>query len=154
MPDSRVVELGGETFRLRDEPNEIVLSEFLAVAEEGADSEGKVGASAMWAVFEYHLADGEFGRFRKAARKAGKMEALFPVLAAIVEWASERPTPAPSDSTDGRGATPPSSTAVSSSPVIAPVARPLTAADRMVANFEQQGRPDRGVFLLPHATSA
>ncbi len=130
---SRSVDFFGETFRLTDDPADIEFA-YLEFCEAAADTDASstAGGAAVMSLLRAALADGEWDRFKSVARKnrARTERDLMPIVVALVEGQTDRPTQRPSDSSDGPPATAPSSTDGS-----------YSLASRL------QGRPDLMVII-------
>lgn len=129
MPE---VEFYGESFGLVDSPNEFALMEF-AESAESVEENTLAALSSMFRLLKDSIVSEDWNRFRALARKnrAGS-ETLMPVIFAVFEQTTDRPTSRPADSSVGPGTTVPSS-----------VSQP---ADPAMERFA--GRPDMQASLL------
>ena len=100
------VEFYGESFQLEPEPNEFALMQFAAAAEEvDVNSMGAMGAA--FRLLQAAIVDEDWPRFKQTAfANKATSETLMPVMFAVFEQASERPTERPSVSSDGPAPTP------------------------------------------------
>ncbi len=111
---SRSVEFFGETIRLADEASEWAMLEFASLAGD-TDSGEMEGLAAIMRLLKASVHPDDWSRFTGLARKNNaKIERdLMPVVVAVFEQATDRPTQRPSVSSDGPTPTVPSSTASS-----------------------------------------
>lgn len=124
----------GESFALAEQVSALAMMEFAHAVSSGADTDTLEGMSAMYAVLQQMLADGEWPRFKKAANThRASDDALLEFIGEAMAAITARPTERPSDSSDGPVTTEPLSPVVSSSPVI----------DRL----EKAGRPDLALMV-------
>ena len=140
------VDFFGESFRLVDEPSEWAMLEFASIAG-GTDSSELAGLAAIMRLLEASVDEADWERFKTVARKnKAKIERdLMPVVVAVFQGETERPTPPPSDSSAGRPATAPNST-VAFSPAVPP--RPVgDRYDQMIQELNGEGRPDLALFV-------
>ena len=99
----------GETFTVAAEVGGMPLMEFAAAADAGVDSDSLAGLAAMHAMIEDCLVDGEWSRFKTAAkRNKASADLLMDVCAKLYEVISGRPTESPSGSAGGPSMTSPS----------------------------------------------
>lgn len=123
MPD---VEFYGEKFQLEDQPNEFALMQFAAAAEE-VDVNSMAAMSAAFRLLQAAIVDEDWPRFKQTAfAHKATSETLMPVMFAVFEQATDRPTERPSVSSDGPEPTPLRSVSLPADP----------AMDRL------SGRPD------------
>lgn len=123
---------------IRVEPNltDTVLMDFLKTATAIEDEAGPEAMQAIEDFLRALIDVADFDRFWMNGRKHRQnIEDLMKVAYAILEAATDRPTQAPIDSSDGR-----SKTVVGST-----VNSPATAVQRAL---EAQGRPDIAVAVL------
>lgn len=116
----KTVEFFGEQVALNDEISEWALMEFAEAAEQVDES--SLGAlAAVMRLLKEAVDPADWQRFRSIARKnkATSVQCM-PVVVAVFEAGTGRPTSRPAVSSDGSPATAPSSTAGSSSPAILP----------------------------------
>jgi hypothetical protein len=135
MPDGSTVEFFGERIRLAEpEDCEFAMLEF-AEAMPGLDSGDVAAMGAIMRVLKAAVHDDDLPRFLDLARKnrAQVERDLMPVIVAVFDRDTDRPTSRPSDSSDGPARTEPSSVVDSSS--------------RVIARLEQQGRPDLALVV-------
>lgn len=92
----------GESIRLADEPNEFAMAEF-AQAASSVDSNGIAALATIMDLLEACVHPDDWQRFRRTARaNRAKVERdLMPVVVAVFESETERPTQRPSVSSDG-----------------------------------------------------
>lgn len=103
------VEIFGESFRLVDEPSEFAWMEF-ADAAESIDSNTMPAMAAVYRLLQDAITADDWPRFRAAARKnRATTETMMPVIFAVGQAVTDRPTGQPSDSSVGLAATPPKS---------------------------------------------
>jgi hypothetical protein len=96
------VEWKGETFAIADEVGVMSRIWFGKLASEGTDSDELEGLAAISDMLEDSLAEGEYDRFRAHARKVkASTSDLLQLCRMTMEAIAERPTPRPSDSSDG-----------------------------------------------------
>lgn len=105
----------GELFTIASEVGAAPLMDYAEAVQAGVDSESLGGLAAMKGMLRDCLAEDEWPRFWEATR-ANKVdgETLSLVCAKVYEVISGRPTVSPSDSSDGRSSTSPSSSSWSS----------------------------------------
>lgn len=131
MPE---VSFCGETFALAERMSDLALMRFGRMASDGVDAESMEGLGAIYDLMEQAIDPSDWKRFQRVAdRHRASTEQLMEVLGVAIAHSLGRPTGRPSDSSDGPSATEDSSTAASSSPVI--------------ARLEEQGRPDLALFV-------
>lgn len=99
----------GEEFNLADEVSEWALMEF-AESAEAAEHETLAAAAAIMRLLKEVVAPEDWVRFRSVARKnkAGVDDCL-PLVVAVWEGKTVRPTERPADSSDGPSSTEPRS---------------------------------------------
>jgi hypothetical protein len=132
------VEFFGEKFGIVDTPNEFALMEF-ADAAENVEANTMAALSSVLHLLQESIVADDWQRFRTHARKnrAGSQE-LMPIVFAVFEQTTERPTGQPADSSAGLVSIAPRS---ESKP-----------ADPAIAMFE--GRPDMQAAVLRMRHSA
>lgn len=83
--------------------SEFALMEFATAAAEGADGDTSEGLASMYRLVVDCIDPEDVGKFKGLARKnRAKYADLQPVIAAMFEAVSERPTGLPADSSDGQ----------------------------------------------------
>ena len=116
----RTVEFFGEQIELADSCSEWALMEFADTAER-VESESLPALAAAMRLLREAVAPKDWARFTATARKnKATAEQCLPVIVAVFEVATDRPTSLPADSSDGQRTTAPNSTGASSSPAILP----------------------------------
>lgn len=100
----------GELFAIADRVGLAPLADFAEAASAGVDSDTMEGLVAVKDMLRDCLAEGEFDRFWRCV-KANRVngEELVEVCGAVYAVIAARPTESPSDSSDGRSTTSPSS---------------------------------------------
>ena len=120
----RTVEFFGEQIELADECSEWALMEFADTAER-VESESLPALAATMRLLKEAVAPKDWARFTATARKhKAKAEQCLPVVVAVFEGATDRPTSLPADSLAGQRTTEPNSPAGSSSPATLLSGRP------------------------------
>lgn len=126
------VEFFGEKFGIVSEPNEFALDEFAAAAED-VESDSMAARAAIFRLVQESIVPEDWARFRACARKnRATQDQLLPVVAAVYEQATERPTGLPVDSSTGQDVT--------------PLKSESKPADPVMERFE--GRPDMQAAVL------
>ncbi len=110
----RSVDFFGETIRLAEEPSQTAMMDFAEVAS--GELSPLEAMAATKTVIKACVHPDDWQRFWSLARKhnADTERDLMPVVVAVFEMETDRPTQRPSDSSDGPRPTAPSSTAGSS----------------------------------------
>jgi len=100
----------GETFQIADEVGVIPLLKFGHAAASGLDTSDMEGLDAMYSMLRDCLAEGQFSRFLEVGEKnKADADTLLRLVSEVYRVVSGRPTVRPSDSSDGRPPTSPSS---------------------------------------------
>lgn len=139
------VEFFGETFGVRDSDEyEVAMLDF-ADAATNIDSETLEGLASVKRFLRAAIVEDEWSRFWNLARKnrAKVKDHLMPVVVAIFQGNTGRPTGRSSDSSDGPEVIAESSTGASSS-----VASGAEEYLQVVARLEAEGRPDQAYMVL------
>ena len=132
------VEFFGESFDLNAEVSEFALMEFAEAAADGLDADAMAGMAAMMRLIKECVVKADVARFLKSARKnRASSKDLLPILKAMFQQVTERPTGLPSDSSDGQSVIVPSSV--------------VSAVDKGLERLA--GRPDLQLAVL-HTRSA
>jgi hypothetical protein len=132
------VEFFGESFDLNAEVSEFALMEFAEAAADGLDANAMAGMAAMMRLIKECVVTDDVARFLKSARKnRASSKDLLPILKAMFQQVTERPTGLPSDSSDGQSVIVPSSV--------------VSAVDKGLERLA--GRPDLQLAVL-HTRSA
>lgn len=132
------VELFGQSFRLADKPHKYALTKFLALAQssKGKDMDEGAASAAIMSLLEKSLHPDDWDRFDALCMEHDPdiEGALLPLVAAVYQQATDRPTQQPSGSSDGL---------------------PNTAARSMDDSYlqamrqqEEAGRPDNALMIL------
>jgi hypothetical protein len=120
------VEFYGEKFRLADEVNEFAVMAF-ADGAENIEADSMAGMAAVYRLLQSSIHEDDWARFKQTAFKnRANAETLMPIIGAVFEQTTERPTGRPADSTAG-----PAVTSLTSA------SQPVDAATEILA-----GRPD------------
>lgn len=129
-----VVEFCGEDFRVADKVGAMALMRFAKVAQSGVDSSTLAGMAALYDVLAQMIHPDDWPRFEAHAdRQHAEGDELLGVVQDVFAAMAGRPTGRSSDSSGGPQIIEPSSTAGSSSPVI--------------ARLNGQGRPDLALLV-------
>ncbi len=143
------VEFCGEQFTVPARINKRLLIRFAAAAARGTDSNGEDGAVLLDRLLDQCVRDEDRQRFDDLCDKVRvEDEQLMEYIGKVIGALSERPTSQPSDSSAG-----PTSTELTSVSEEPKRSAREDAALTLLAQAEEQGRPDRGVFLLPLAST-
>ena len=95
------VEFYGETFRLADEVNEFAVMAF-ADGAENIEAESMAGMAAVYRLLQSSIHEDDWARFKQCAFKnRANAETLMPIIGAVFEQTTDRPTGRPADSTAG-----------------------------------------------------
>jgi hypothetical protein len=112
----------GERFRVMDDdPSALPFLELADAIHNGVDTTDMQGMAAMYRMLKGCIHAEDWPRFRKTAMDHNAApDDILPIVGAIWEAVTGRPTPRPSDSPDGPSTTGTVSKVDSSSPVTAP----------------------------------
>jgi hypothetical protein len=109
----------GEQYEVADRIGLMPLMRFAHLARSGVDADDMEGLDAMYALLRQCFTDEAWNGFEDAAtRHRADGDELLAVVKDAIEVISERPTPQPSDSSDGQTPTPENSAGDSSSRVL------------------------------------
>lgn len=96
----------GELFTVTQNDLTVPLGRFAQVARAGIHADDMQGLAAMLDVLEASVIDADRERFlQTASRHGADAEVLFDIITAVIEVHAGRPTPLPSDSSDGQSTT-------------------------------------------------
>lgn len=117
VPAGDEIEYKGETYKISDTVGLWPMMQFARAAETGIDLGDWRALAAMHALLESCIAKEDWGRFQEQmiSTKEADLNALLDLATSVIEKLSARPTPQPSESSNGRSAAGPGSTATSSS---------------------------------------
>jgi hypothetical protein len=136
----------GKTFRVNPDLSETQVVDLLEEAEE-VDVDDPRNLLAAKDYVRGHLHPDDFDDFWDTAQANRQgVPQVVKVCWRILELITDRPTPPPSDSADGRRETPTKSLAGASGPVGGRSAREL--GETFVAEYEAQGRPDLAAQVM------
>ncbi|MGZ4663589.1 MAG: hypothetical protein ACXV5Q_00685 [Frankiaceae bacterium] len=120
-------ELFGETFQLANEIGEFALMEFAEAAEDVESNSLGAMAAVMRLLREAVLPE-DWPRFRAVCRaNKASAESLLPIVYAVFQQETDRPTQRPSDSSDG--------------PVTIAPRSAVDSSSRVIQQLEDEGRP-------------
>jgi len=101
------IEFYGEKFKLADEVNEFAVMAY-ADGAENIEADSMAGMAAVYRLLQSSIHEDDWARFKQTAFKnRANAETLMPIIGAVFEQATDRPTGRPADSSAGPTSTPP-----------------------------------------------
>lgn len=129
--DGRKVEFMGAEYRIAEKVGLMPLMKFAHVSSKGLDSSDMDGLAAMYAMIQDCIDPAEWSRFEHdAMEKKADGEAIFGVVAKVIEILTARPTQRPAESSAGPRLTSENSKGSSSSPVTPPATLSLVEGEK------------------------
>lgn len=154
----------GETFTVIDyEPSALPMMELSDAIQSGVEEDSTPALAAMYQMLQHCIAESDWPRFRRTAMASrATVDDVMPIVSAVWEAVTGRPTGRPSASADGPSTTGPNSKGASPSPTArpyrysadlppepAPVTPRLSAVPSRYGWDPPPGRPDLDVELTP-----
>lgn len=134
------VEFLGEEFAVAERVSALAFMRFAKLARAGVDADDIEGQAAMHDMLEQCIAPSDWYRFQTLAdRERADGAQLLDLIQRVFAVLAARPTERPSSSSDGPQIIEPNFTEDSSSPATGP--------DRVIAKFNDQGRPDLALLV-------
>lgn len=135
----------GKRFRVNPELNEVMVMDLLeASGDMDADDPRQLPLVKGWV--RDHIHEDDFEDLWELARANGQeMTDMLKLCNRVLQLVTDRPTSPPTDSSDGRPVTKPSSPAGASG---TDIEKFRNVAEKYVDRFESEGRPDKAIQVM------